>query len=83
MVCIANPCLKVAAVDGECKFPMGDAVTGCKQAAVLCRYTVLFAVARTVGWVAQWKEMAEEPIQKISRPRQVNVYSVPQQQSAH
>lgn len=34
-------------------------------------YTVLFAVARTVGWVAQWKEMAEEPIQKISRPRQI------------
>ena len=38
----------------------------------VCRYTVLFAVARTVGWVAQWKEMAEEPLQKISRPRQVN-----------
>ncbi len=37
-----------------------------------CRYTVLFAVARTVGWVAQWKEMAEEPLQKISRPRQVS-----------
>lgn len=34
-------------------------------------YTVLFAVARTVGWVAQWKEMAEEPLQKISRPRQI------------
>jgi len=29
-------------------------------------------VARTVGWVAQWKEMAEEPLQKISRPRQVS-----------
>lgn len=38
----------------------------------MCRYTVLFAVARTVGWVAQWKEMAEEPLQKISRPRQVS-----------
>jgi len=38
----------------------------------VCRYTVLFAVARTVGWVAQWKEMAEEPLQKISRPRQVS-----------
>ena len=38
---------------------------------MICRYTVLFAVARTVGWVAQWKEMAEEPISKISRPRQV------------
>ncbi|CAG9460541.1 unnamed protein product [Pedinophyceae sp. YPF-701] len=33
-------------------------------------YTVLFAVSRTVGWVAQWKEMAEELPPKISRPRQ-------------
>lgn len=41
------------------------------QLVMICRYTVLFAVARTVGWVAQWKEMAEEPISKISRPRQV------------
>src|SRR3546814_5332783 len=30
-------------------------------------FTVLFAVARTVGWVAQWKEMIEEPGQKIGR----------------
>lgn len=34
-------------------------------------YTVLFAVARTVGWVAQWKEMIEDPKQKIGRPRQL------------
>jgi citrate synthase len=34
-------------------------------------FTVLFAVARTVGWVAQWKEMIEEPTQKIGRPRQL------------
>ena len=34
-------------------------------------FTVLFAVARTVGWVAQWKEMIEDPNQKISRPRQL------------
>ena len=33
-------------------------------------FTVLFAVARTVGWVAQWKEMIEDPQQKIGRPRQ-------------
>jgi citrate synthase len=33
-------------------------------------FTVLFAVARTVGWVAQWREMIEDPIQKIARPRQ-------------
>ena len=34
-------------------------------------FTVLFAVARTVGWVAQWKEMIEDPEQKIGRPRQL------------
>lgn len=34
-------------------------------------YTVLFAIARTAGWVAQWKEMCEEPDQKIGRPRQI------------
>lgn len=34
-------------------------------------FTVLFAVARTVGWVAQWKEMSEEPVPRICRPRQV------------
>jgi len=33
-------------------------------------FTVLFAVARTVGWVAQWKEMIKDPNQKIGRPRQ-------------
>jgi citrate synthase len=34
-------------------------------------YTVLFAIARTAGWVAQWKEMIEDPKQKIGRPRQL------------
>src|ERR1700743_926267 len=34
-------------------------------------FTVLFAVARMVGWVAQWKEMVEDPRYKIGRPRQV------------
>ncbi len=34
-------------------------------------FTVLFAVARTVGWISQWKEMIEEPNNKIGRPRQV------------
>ena len=34
-------------------------------------FTVLFAVARTVGWVAQWNEMIEDPMQKIGRPRQL------------
>ena len=34
-------------------------------------FTVLFSVARTVGWVAQWNEMIEDPLQKIGRPRQL------------
>ena len=34
-------------------------------------FTVLFAVARTVGWVSQWKEMIEDPMQRIGRPRQL------------
>ncbi len=33
-------------------------------------FTVLFAVARTVGWIAQWSEMIDDPSQKIGRPRQ-------------
>jgi citrate synthase len=34
-------------------------------------FTVIFAVARTVGWVSQWKEMIEDPSQRIGRPRQI------------
>ena len=34
-------------------------------------FTVLFAVARTVGWIAQWNEMVEDPSQRIGRPRQL------------
>ncbi len=34
-------------------------------------FTVLFALARTAGWIAQWKEMVEDPTQKIGRPRQL------------
>ena len=34
-------------------------------------FTVLFALARTVGWIAQWKEMIEDPHQRIGRPRQL------------
>jgi len=34
-------------------------------------FTVLFAVARTVGWISQWREMLEDPQQKIGRPRQL------------
>src|SRR5579864_5267650 len=34
-------------------------------------FTVLFAIARTVGWIAQWTEMIEDPDTKIGRPRQL------------
>ncbi len=38
-------------------------------------FTVLFAVARTVGWISQWKEMIEDPSQRIGRPRQLYIGS--------
>jgi citrate synthase len=34
-------------------------------------FTVMFAIPRTVGWLAQWQEMLEDPEQKIARPRQI------------
>ena len=36
-------------------------------------FTVLFAVARTVGWISQWKEMMEDSSQRIGRPRQIYI----------
>jgi citrate synthase len=38
-------------------------------------FTVLFAIPRTVGWLAQWLEMITDPEQKIARPRQVYIGS--------
>ncbi len=40
-------------------------------------FTVLFAVARTVGWVSQWKEMMEESSNRIGRPRQLYTGAAP------
>ena len=34
-------------------------------------FTVLFALARTVGWISQWNEMLEDKSQRIGRPRQL------------
>ncbi len=34
-------------------------------------FTPIFALARTVGWITQWKEMIADPSQKIGRPRQL------------
>ena len=36
-------------------------------------FTVLFAVARTVGWISQWEEMMHDPGRRISRPRQLYI----------
>ncbi len=36
-------------------------------------FPVMFAIGRTSGWIAQWREMVEDPEQKISRPRQIYV----------
>ena len=36
-------------------------------------FTVLFAAARSVGWITQWSEMMSEKLQKIGRPRQLYV----------
>ena len=40
-------------------------------------FTALFALARTVGWVAQWNEMISDPEQKIGRPRQLYTGATP------
>jgi citrate synthase len=40
-------------------------------------FAVLFAIARTVGWVAQWEEMLLDPEQKIARPRQIYIGAPP------
>ena len=42
-------------------------------------FTVLFALARTVGWIAQWKEMIEDPHQKLGRPRQLYTGAPPRE----
>jgi citrate synthase len=34
-------------------------------------FTVMFAIPRTSGWMAQWQEMVDDPEQKIARPRQI------------
>ena len=36
-------------------------------------FTALFAIGRTAGWISQWKEMVEDPIKKIGRPRQLYI----------
>jgi citrate synthase len=46
-------------------------------------FTVIFSVARTIGWVAQWNEMMADPAQKIGRPRQLYIGKEARQFSKH
>ena len=55
-------------------FPNVDFYSGITLSAMgfpTSMFTVLFALARTVGWIAQWQEMIGDPSQKIGRPRQL------------
>ena len=55
-------------------YPNVDFYSGITQSALGIpdsMFTVIFAVARTVGWISQWKEMMSDPKQRLVRPRQV------------
>ena len=63
-------------------FPNVDFYSGVILSAIgfpTTMFTALFALARTVGWVAQWNEMISDPAQKIGRPRQL--YTGPTQRA--
>jgi citrate synthase len=64
---------------GKKLYPNVDFYSGIVQRAIgipSSMFTAIFAVARTVGWVAQWNEMIADPEQKIGRPRQLFVGAV-------
>jgi citrate synthase len=55
-------------------YPNVDFYSGVVMSAIgfpTSMFTVLFAISRAVGWIAQWTEMMEDPDQKIGRPRQL------------
>jgi citrate synthase len=57
-------------------YPNVDFYSGIVQKALgipTSMFTCIFALARTVGWIAQWNEMISDPEQKIGRPRQLFV----------
>jgi citrate synthase len=59
-------------------YPNVDFYSGIVQSALgipVSLFTGIFAMARTVGWIAQWNEMISDPEQKIGRPRQLFVGS--------
>ncbi len=61
-------------------YPNVDFYSGIVQSALgipVSLFTGIFAMARTVGWIAQWNEMISDPEQKIGRPRQLFVGAKP------
>ena len=55
-------------------FPNVDYYSGLALCAIgipLSMFTPMFAIGRSIGWIAQWKESIEEPVRKIGRPRQL------------
>jgi citrate synthase len=63
-------------------YPNVDFYSGVVMSAIgfpTSMFTVLFAIARTVGWISQWNEMIADPEQKIGRPRQL--YTGPAQRA--
>jgi citrate synthase len=59
-------------------YPNVDFYSGIVQSALgipVSLFTGIFAMARTIGWIAQWNEMIADPEQKIGRPRQLFVGS--------
>ncbi len=59
-------------------YPNVDFYSGIVQSALgipTTLFTAIFALARTVGWIAQWNEMISDPEQKIGRPRQLYIGS--------
>jgi citrate synthase len=63
-------------------YPNVDFYSGIVQSALgipTRLFTGIFALARTVGWIAQWNEMISDPEQKIGRPRQLYTGAVPRE----
>ncbi|MDB5989789.1 MAG: gltA, partial [Herbaspirillum sp.] len=59
-------------------YPNDDFYSGIEQRALgipTSMFTCIFAMARTIGWIAQWNEMISDPEQKIGRPRQLFIGS--------
>ncbi|MGL5303788.1 MAG: citrate/2-methylcitrate synthase, partial [Aeromonas sp.] len=57
-------------------YPNVDFYSGITMKAIgipMSMFTVIFAIARTIGWIAHWNEMHSDPEQKIGRPRQLYI----------